>query len=94
MYDYKMNEKLTKREQEVAHLLAQGYTLEKVAEKLSIAITTVKTHKNTLYDKLGLMRGKGYSQRVVLANIINAKNRGETWRVSEMLNFQKPQRAI
>lgn len=43
---------LTPREDEVLDLLTQGQTYKKVAEKLFISETTVKTHVNNIFQKL------------------------------------------
>lgn len=44
-------ELLTKREQEVLELLYKGLNSKEIAEKLSISITTARTHKNTILYK-------------------------------------------
>ncbi len=47
-------EPLTPRESEVLQLIAQGYTNRQIAEKLTISVRTVETHRANLMDKLGL----------------------------------------
>ena len=44
---------LSKREKEVLALLAHGYSLSVIAEKLYISIKTVSTYKTRLMQKLG-----------------------------------------
>lgn len=44
---------LSKREKEVLALLARGYSLSVIAEKLYISIKTVSTYKTRLMQKLG-----------------------------------------
>lgn len=44
---------LSKREKEVLSLLARGYSLSVIAEKLYISIKTVSTYKTRLMQKLG-----------------------------------------
>ena len=45
---------LTAREVDVLRLTAQGYTNREIAEKLSISVKTVETHKTHLTAKLGM----------------------------------------
>jgi two-component system nitrate/nitrite response regulator NarL len=45
---------LTKREQEILHLIAEGKSLPEIAKQLYLGLTTVKTHVQHLYDKLGV----------------------------------------
>jgi DNA-binding CsgD family transcriptional regulator len=47
-------EPLTKRQREVLALLCHGYDREKIAKALSIAPTTVDTHRQHLYERLGV----------------------------------------
>ena len=45
-------ENLTPREQEIIHLLAQGYLYKEIADQLSLSVETVRTHLHRIYDKL------------------------------------------
>jgi len=47
-------EPLTPREREVLCLIAQGYTNRQIAEKLSISVRTVESHRANIIGKLGL----------------------------------------
>jgi predicted ATPase/DNA-binding CsgD family transcriptional regulator len=47
-------EQLSRREREILALLAQGYTGPEIAEKLSIALSSVRSHLQNLYGKLGV----------------------------------------
>lgn len=47
-----INDKLSKREQEVLELLSKGFLYKEIADKLSISISTVKRHLNSIYTKL------------------------------------------
>ncbi len=43
---------LTQREQEILALLARGYLYKEIADKLGIALNTVKHHQRLIYEKL------------------------------------------
>ena len=45
---------LTPREQEILHLIASGKSLPEIAKELLLGLTTVKTHVQHLYEKLGV----------------------------------------
>ncbi|WP_152286627.1 response regulator transcription factor [Flavicella marina] len=45
---------LTKREQEIATLLYEGLTYQKIADQLFISLPTVKTHASNIYKKFGV----------------------------------------
>ena len=45
---------LTQREQEILKLIAAGKSLPEIAKELYLGLTTVKTHAQHLYDKLGV----------------------------------------
>jgi two-component system nitrate/nitrite response regulator NarL len=45
---------LTQREQEILHLIAAGKSLPDIAKELYLGLTTVKTHVQHLYEKLGV----------------------------------------
>jgi LuxR family maltose regulon positive regulatory protein len=47
-------EPLSERELEVLHLIATGQSNAEVAQALVIALSTVKTHTNTIFGKLGV----------------------------------------
>jgi LuxR family maltose regulon positive regulatory protein len=47
-------EPLSRREVEVLHLIAAGKSNAEIARTLVIAISTVKTHTNTIFGKLGV----------------------------------------
>ena len=47
-------EALSPRELEVLHLIAAGYTNREIAERLFVAVSTVKTHVNNIYGKLNV----------------------------------------
>ena len=47
-------ERLTSREREVLHLVAEGYTNVEIARRLSVSPRTVETHRRNLMQKLNL----------------------------------------
>jgi DNA-binding CsgD family transcriptional regulator len=53
---------LTKRENEIATAICNGYKYEEIAEKLNISLSTVKTHSYTIYRKLGINNNRELMQ--------------------------------
>jgi DNA-binding CsgD family transcriptional regulator len=51
-----MVEPLTEREEQVLHLLAEGYTNQEIADQLIISVKTAETHRGRIMQKLGLHR--------------------------------------
>ena len=49
---------LSRREIEVARLAAKGYTNAQIAETLFISTETVKSHMNSIFEKLGISSRK------------------------------------
>ena len=45
-------DQLTKREQEILALLAQGFLYKEIADQLQISMSTVRAHLHTVYEKL------------------------------------------
>jgi DNA-binding NarL/FixJ family response regulator len=45
--------RLTTREREVFHLLAEGLTTKEIARRLDISVKTAETHRGRVLDKLG-----------------------------------------
>ena len=43
---------LTARENEILHLLAQGYTNKEIASQIEVGVSTVRTHIEHIYEKL------------------------------------------
>jgi ATP/maltotriose-dependent transcriptional regulator MalT len=44
--------RLSQREREVLEHLADGYRYAEIADRLSVATTTIKTHVKSIYQKL------------------------------------------
>lgn len=58
---------LTQRETEVLTLVAHGYTSEQIADRLSISVNTVHTHRSHVMEKLGI-RGRSGLMRYAIAH--------------------------
>jgi DNA-binding NarL/FixJ family response regulator len=52
--DIEINVSLSDREAEVLRLLPEGYTNRQISEFLSISPNTVKTHVNSIFNKMGV----------------------------------------
>lgn len=57
--------RLTPRERDVLHHMAQGHTNAAIAERLHVSQSAVEKHINTIFDKLDLSHATGYSRRVL-----------------------------
>ncbi|MCS6882581.1 MAG: LuxR C-terminal-related transcriptional regulator, partial [Chloroflexaceae bacterium] len=47
-------EALTRREREILVLLAERWSNQEIADRLSVSVNTVRKHTSTIYDKLGV----------------------------------------
>lgn len=54
--------RLTKRQKEIAILIAIGKTTKQIAKKLYLSPSTVDTHRRNIYDKLGLDKAPKLAQ--------------------------------
>lgn len=61
-----MIEPLTRRENDVMELLAHGYGMSEIAEKLMISVSSVKTHYRYVSEKMNIYTSKLDTVRVVL----------------------------
>ncbi|MGK5532777.1 response regulator transcription factor [Streptomyces sp. URMC 129] len=57
--------RLTPREREVLHEIAQGHANTAIADRLRISRSAVEKHINTIFDKLDLPAASGQSRRVL-----------------------------
>ncbi|MFD0786399.1 response regulator [Micromonospora azadirachtae] len=57
--------RLTARERDVLHHMAQGHTNAAIAERLHVSLSAVEKHVNAIFEKLDLSDVTGYSRRVL-----------------------------
>ncbi|HWR31964.1 MAG TPA: response regulator transcription factor [Chitinophagaceae bacterium] len=69
--DKKSHELLTNREFEVFKLLALGKTVTQIAESLSLAMTTVSTHRSRIMEKLNLRTNSDLTRYAIAHHIIS-----------------------
>ncbi len=65
---------LTSRQQDILHLIAQGFTNTAIADRLGLAEKTVENQINLLYQQLGIDRGDPTLQPRVKAALIFLEN--------------------
>ena len=65
--NYEILEKLSPKEQEVAKLVARGYSNKEIAQEMAIQLITVKKHLGAIFEKLHIR------DRVSLAILLNKK---------------------
>ncbi len=66
----KQNVQLTKREIEIISLIASEMTNQEIADKLSISLRTVDTHRRNLLQKLGVKNTAGLVRYAMQHNLI------------------------
>lgn len=69
--DKEPHELLSNREFEVFKLLAIGKTITQIAEMLSLALTTVSTHRSRILEKLNLSNNSELTRYAITHNIIS-----------------------
>ncbi len=67
----KPHELLTNREFEIFKLLAVGKTITQIAEALSLALTTISTHRSRIMEKLGLSTNAELTRYAIARHIIS-----------------------
>lgn len=68
--DKKPHEKLSNREFEIFKMLAMGKTLTQVADSMSLAITTVSTHRSRILKKLDAASNSDLTRYAIAHHII------------------------
>ena len=69
--DKKPHEILSNREFEIFKLLAWGKTITQISESLSLALTTVSTHRSRIMEKLGLSSNSELTRYAIAHHIIS-----------------------
>lgn len=69
--DKKPHELLTNREFEIFKLLAFGKTITQIADSLSLAMTTVSTHRSRIMEKLKLSTNSDLTRYAIAHHIIS-----------------------
>jgi DNA-binding NarL/FixJ family response regulator len=69
--DKEPHELLSNREFEIFKLLAFGKTITQIAESLSIALTTVSTHRSKIMEKLNLTTNAALTRYAIAHHIIS-----------------------
>jgi DNA-binding NarL/FixJ family response regulator len=64
-------EKLTKREEEVLHCLAEGLTTKEIADKMFISTRTVETHRANMLKKLDVKNTAELIKRATQLHLIS-----------------------
>ena len=75
--EMKLAEALTEREMQVLQLIDQGLSNAEIAERLTLAPSTVKTHINNLYGKLGVQSRVRAIRQAHALGLIQASTRRE-----------------
>jgi DNA-binding NarL/FixJ family response regulator len=63
-------ETLTPRQREILQLIAEGHTTQEIANKLTISVKTVETHRAQLMDRLGIHEIAGLVRYAIRTGII------------------------
>lgn len=62
---------LTDREREVLALIAQGYTNREAADRLSISVKTIETHRAHVMEKLGIRSRAGLTRYAMQKGLLD-----------------------
>ncbi|MGZ8518326.1 MAG: LuxR C-terminal-related transcriptional regulator, partial [Chitinophagaceae bacterium] len=66
----KPHESLSNREFEIFKLLASGTTVSQIADKLSLAVTTVSSHRSRILEKLNLLTNSDLTRYAIANHLI------------------------
>ena len=64
---------LTQREREVLQLIGEGCSSVEIGSKLKISVTTVKTHRNNLMDKLNVRSVAGLTRQAIRLKLVHVE---------------------
>ncbi len=64
-------EPLTSRQREVLQLIAEGFSTREIAERLSLSVKTVETHRAQIMDRLRIRDVAGLTRYAIRAGIID-----------------------
>ena len=67
----KQPKELSRREQEVLRLLAQGHSNQQVADQIRVSVKTVETYRTRLREKLGLKERAELYRFAVESGLLN-----------------------
>jgi len=70
-YDKKPHELLSNREFEIFKLMALGKTITQIADMLSLALSTVSTHRSRVMEKLNFSTNAELTRYAIARHIIN-----------------------
>ena len=65
--------KLSRREREVLTYIAEGYTNKETAEKLSLSVRTIETHRERIMRKLDVHTAAGLAKYAIIEGLIPLK---------------------
>jgi len=68
-------DRLTKREVEILRLIADGMTSKQIADKLSLSVTTVTSHRSNIMKKLGIHETVGLIKYAIQKNLVVVKSK-------------------
>ena len=66
----KAHERLSNRELEIFKMLAMGKTITQISETLSLALTTISTHRSHILEKMGLSSNAELTRYAIAHHII------------------------
>lgn len=69
-----VNGDLTLREKEVIRLIAMGYANKEIADRLSISIHTVISHRKNITEKLNIKSISGLTVYAIMNNLLDIKD--------------------
>lgn len=59
---------LTTKQQEVCDLVTKGWTAKEIAQRLGIGSRTVESHRNAIYEKMGVHNAVQLTRKILGAS--------------------------